>query len=132
MNELKNVEMSPEISYYKDRMPFSLDEKSMERLQKLAVQFKNGKISDEEKNEMNKLAKDYISHEHVGNHGYYADSPSKDTSYTEYSFYDLPNGLCLEAEAGNHDNTFHFSEVLTAEERDKKIAYLKSMAEGKE
>jgi len=107
-------------------------EMGIEKLQNLAEQFKNGKTTEEEKNTFIKLADSYIVEHNTGDYGYYGDCPSPNTSYDEYAFYDLPNGLCLEGRAMCRQNVFQFHDVLTAEEREKRIAYLKSTSEDEE
>ncbi len=97
-------------------------------IQNLAERFKSGEITEEEKGTLQKLADEYISYNSTGDHGYYAEDPSPGTSYNEFAFYDLPNGLHLEGGAGNHSNNFTFHDVLTTEEMEKRIAYLKSTA----
>ena len=103
------------------------NEDAIEKLQNLAVKFKSGEITEEEKVIFEQLADDYIDKNGTGDYGYYSDGPSQGMSFMEYGFYDLPNNLCLVGEAGNHQNTFRFGgEALTVEERKERIAYLKS------
>ncbi|MFC1612984.1 hypothetical protein ACFL23_01495 [Patescibacteria group bacterium] len=103
-----------------------------EKLQNSAEQFKQGEMTEEEKSAFVKLADAYIAENGTGDHGYYGDCPSPSTSYDEYAFYDLPGGLCLEGRAMCRQNVFQFHDVLTAEEREKRIAYLESTSEDEE
>ncbi|GEM_PF-5221354 len=122
MHEAK-PEQDPTARRIKER--YFWKEEDKERLQELAVKFKNGTVTEEEKGTFLKFADAYVeSHQDVS---YYADHPSNVTSFMEYIFCDLGNGLHLEGEAGNHQNAFTFSHnVLTTEETDKRIAYLES------
>lgn len=107
-------------------------ETGVEKLQNLAERFKSGEATEEEKSEFIKLADAHIAKHDTGDHGYYGEYPNPNTSYDEYAFYDLPNGLCIEGRAMCRQNIFQFSDVLTAEEREKRIAYLKSTAKSEE
>lgn len=106
----------------------NLENNKMEKLQDLAFKFKNGEITEEEKDIFEQIASDYVMKHGMGDYGYYSEGPLHEgVSFMEYTFYNLPNSLCLEGQAGNHQNIFKFSgNVFTAEEKDKRINYLES------
>lgn len=107
-------------------------EREMQKLQNLAERFKSGKITETEKIVLKQIANDYIAKHDTGDYGYYPENPNPDISYNEIAFYDLPNGLCLEGFAGTRQNIFEFGNVLTAEERDRRIEYLESTSKNPE
>ena len=122
MNEFKMDKVRTEMSA----------EMGVEKLRDLAERFKSGEITEEEKDAFIKLADAHIAKHDTGDHGYYGEYLNPNTSYDEYAFYDLPNGLCLEGRAMCRQNIFQFHDVLTTEEREKRIAYLESTAKEEE